>query len=71
MGNTETKTMEKPSIEQVLQVIDALYSTQNVGGKEDASRWLESLQNSVRNVLLFHHNYENECDSLTESQHLS
>ena len=45
--------MEKPRIEQVLQVIDALYSTQNAGGKEDASKWLEGLQNSVRNFFKF------------------
>lgn len=39
--------MEKPSIEQVLQAVEALYSNQNAEGKEAASKWLEDLQNSV------------------------
>ena len=47
--------MDKPSIEQVFQAIDALYTGQDATGKETASKWLEELQNSVWNLHLFYY----------------
>jgi len=39
--------MERPSIEHVYQAVDALYHTQQVDGKEAASKWLNNFQQSL------------------------
>lgn len=40
--------MDKPSIDQVLEVINTLYRGADPTGKEKASEWLGHLQRSVR-----------------------
>lgn len=51
-------------MEQVLQAIDALYSTEHTQGKA-ASKWLEDLQNSVlRNICCFPVDRSKNCSSL-------
>ena len=39
--------MDKPSLDQVRTVIDALYNGSNTENKEQASQWLGQLQTSV------------------------
>lgn len=43
--------MEKPSLEVVLQALDALYRSENISEKEKASLWLIQLHSSVSRVL--------------------
>lgn len=48
VGGVDRSMMEKPSLEVVLQTLDALYRTENAGDKEKASLWLMKLHSSVR-----------------------
>lgn len=43
---------EKPSIEEVLSAVSALYNNPEKSEKERASQWLLELQKSVRNLLV-------------------
>ena len=43
--------MNRPSVDQVRTVINALYDDSNPGGKENASEWLQELQRSVSIIL--------------------
>ena len=46
--------MEKPALELVLQVLDALYRNEDASEKEKASAWLMKLQASVRHLINAH-----------------
>lgn len=46
--------MEKPALELVLQVLDALYRNEDVSEKEKASAWLMKLQASVSRLINAH-----------------
>ena len=46
--------MEKPVLELVLQVLDALYRNEGASEKEKASAWLMKLQASVRHLINAH-----------------
>lgn len=46
--------MEKPALELVLQVLDALYRNEDASEKEKASSWLMKLQASVRYLINAH-----------------
>ena len=39
--------MSQPTIENVYAAIDALYHSQKIEGKEEASKWLDQFQQSV------------------------
>lgn len=45
--------MDRPSLDNVYQAIDTLYHNQQVAGKEDASKWLDTFQQSVRAIFFF------------------
>lgn len=45
--------MNRPSLDNVYQAIDTLYHNQQVAGKEDASKWLDTFQQSVRAIYFF------------------
>lgn len=45
--------MEQPTIAHVYAAIDALYHSQNIEGKEQASKWLDKFQQSVSQYIVF------------------
>lgn len=44
--------MDRPSLNDVYQAIDTLYNSPQVAGKEGASKWLDTFQQSVRAIHL-------------------